>query len=650
MSDYLKVKKVKDTPCLPLKAEIDLTYRCNNNCRHCWSRIPARAREKKKELSFEEIRRIVDEARKMGCRKWVITGGEPMIRGDFAKIFDYITRNSATYSLNTNGTLITPKIAKLMKRRGAKMVALYGAGAGVHDYITRHPGSFKKTMRGLMYLKEAGAGFTVQIIPMKDNYHQLKEMVGLAESLSKHHRIGASWLYLSASGNLKRNKEIMRQRLLPKDVVKLQAPDISYDEWVEKNEGCRQYRAKKDKGLFADCITTSQKFHIDPYGRASFCYYINDPIIRYDLRKGSLKEYWENFMPSLADKTKCTGEYIKNCGSCELRRYCDWCPAYAYLEKRRFSAKADYLCAVAGEYRNFKDNWRKDHRRYYRIADITIQVDSDLPIEEGTFRHKFKLFEADGPGDDTIAIRHHFSLPKIDRRTLGKKLYHRAPWIIYKKKDSWIYCGTSPSLKGRDVYRLAVFNHDYARGRIYNKNKEDFRRDVDCLTHFGDQILLAQVLAHREGCYIHSSGMILNGKGLLFVGHSEAGKSTMAKILKDKAEVLCDDRIIVRKKPEGFRIYGTWSHGEVRDVSANSAPLRAILFLEKSDENYLEPLEDKKEIIKRLLACLVRPLVTGEWWDKALSLVERITNEVPCYIIRFDKAGGAAELLEKRIR
>ena len=87
-----------------------------------------------------------------------------MLRPDFSEIFDYITSHAKTYSINTNGTLITPEIAELMKRKGNKMVALYGATADVHDRVTRNPGSFAATMRGFSLLKEAGAGFVVQII------------------------------------------------------------------------------------------------------------------------------------------------------------------------------------------------------------------------------------------------------------------------------------------------------------------------------------------------------------------------------------------------------------------------------------------------------------------------------------------------------
>ena len=198
---------------------------------------------------------------------------------------------------------------------------------------------------------------------------------------------------------------------------------------------------------------------------------------------------------------------------------------------------------------------------------------------------------------------------------------------------------------------MVVFNHDHTRARIYNDREERWRKgDLHSLTLFpSDQILIARLLADRQGCYLHSSGAILNGQGLLFVGHSEAGKSTMVKMLKDpkgfgkplgSVEILCDDRIIVRHWPEGFKIHGTWSHGEVPDVSAASAPLRAILFLEKAPENRLVLLEDRQEILRRLLACLIKPFVTADWWAKTLDLVEQLAREVPCYELRFDKSGA----------
>jgi len=92
-------------------------------------------------------------------------------------------------------------------------------------------------------------------------------------------------------------------------------------------------------------------------------------------------------------------------------------------------------------------------------------------------------------------------------------------------------------------------------------------------------------------------------------------------------------------------VHGTWSHGDVSDVSTASAPLRAILFLQQDTANEITPLTDRKEIWKRLLATLIKSMVTAEWWQKEMSVLEQIVNEVPCYVMHFDKSGAIVNKL-----
>ena len=698
MTDFVRLTKTGDTPRLPLEGHLDLTYRCNNTCRHCWLWLPPNAREQQDELSFDEIRRIADEVRALGCRKWSISGGEPMLRDDFPAIFDYLTRKATTYSLNTNGTLITPEIAQLLKRKGTKMIALYGATAETYDRVTRHEGGFEQAMRGFRYLQEAGAGFTVQLIPMRDNWHEWEQMQELAKSLSRHWRVGAAWLYLSACGSPKRNAEIARQRLDPRTVIELDQPDMSSDLSLRAERSNPQHGdaeiasshkpllatlaphasagvTKDDDRLFAACIAGRRDFHVDPYGGMTWCSFLKDPALRYDLRRGTFRQAWDEFIPACADKVRGGDEWRANCGSCEKRADCRWCAVYAYLETGRYSARVPYLCAVADEARKFKEEWMTNRRRYYRIAEITIQVDSDLPITEATFTNKLDLFRVEGPGDDTVTIRHHFELPNLRGQDLGKEVYRKAPGAIYQQGDSWIYLGISPRADDDHRHRVVTFNHDHTRARIYNDRDETWLKgNLHSLTLFpSDQILIARLLADRNGCYLHSAGAILDGAGMLFVGHSDAGKSTMTRLLmahplpnppphagegRVGVEILCDDRNIVRKwfpplstTGEGqgggeWRVYGTWSHGDVPDVSPASAPLRAICFIEQVAENTLTPLTDRKEITRRLLACVIKPFVTAAWWHKTLDLIEQMAREVPCYVMRFDKSGEiVAELV-----
>ena len=677
---------MRPLPRLPLEGSLDLTYRCNNNCLYCWLWLPPNAPQEKEELSFDELRRIVDEARALGCNRWGVSGGEPMLRSDFAEIFDYITRKATSYTLNTNGALVTPRIAKLLKRKGSKMIALYGATAEVYDAVTRHPGGFEEVMRGFAYLREAGAGFTVQLIPMRANWHQWERMVELAKSLSPHYRVGAPWLWLSSSASARKNGEIIGQRLGPRDVIELDQPDLTYGERMEELGGWASgvgsqaghaqglplqaepacgATADGDDRLFAKCIAGRRAFHIDPYGTMAFCSFIKDPALRYDLRHGSFREAWDEFIPSLADKVRGGDEYRANCGACERRAHCRWCAVYGYLETGRYSAPIRYLCAVAEEEEKFRAEWQDKHRRYFQIAGITVRVESGLDFDDVKFQKQFTPFAVAGPGEDNVTLRHHFELPDLKGKDLGKELYRKPPWAVSSKNGTWFYLGIAPTPDGPELDRVAVFNAQHTRATIYSPPS-----DVERIRTNGwgslsllstDQIWLAPLLADRNAVLMHSAAVILNGQGLLFVGHSDAGKSTTVTMLKNacvgagpegnhkgsplQVEVLCDDRNIARRWNDGWRVHGTWSRGDVPDVSSASAPLRAILFLHQDSRNAITRLSDRKEIWKRLLATLIKSMVTAEWWQKELDVLEGIVNEVPCYTMDFDKSGAIVEKL-----
>lgn len=649
MSRFVSREPRPRLPRLPLGGAVDLTYRCDNDCRHCWLRLAPGSPEGKRELTVEEIRTIVDAARRLGCRDWSLSGGEPMLRPDFAEIFDYITTHSAAYTLNTNGTLITPAIARLMRRRGTKLIALYGATAEVHDRVTRNPGSFEALKKGIGLLREAGARFTVQIVPMKSNLDGYEAMVRLAGSWSPSWRVGAAWLNLAADGDPGKNREIREERLAPADILRIDRPEGPSGGLDEGRSSCS---SAAGGGLYAGCLAGRREFHIDPYGGLSFCGFVKDPALRLDLRRMSFREAWDERLPALADKAKPGEKYFENCGACDLRNECRWCPVYAYLEHRDHSARIDDLCAIAREERAFRKEWERTHCRSYGIAGLTIRVEADLPITDSTFQPKLERFRTSGPAESDIRIRHHFSLPDLDGQDLGHEVYRKPPWAIFRKGDSWIYLGIYPDPADKRIHKVIVFNDDHTRAGIFNPSAGLFLGGgLDSLTTLAsDQILLARVLPFVGGAFVHAAGVRLNGSGLLFAGPSEAGKSTIVKMLTGRAEVLCDDRMIVRKDAGGFRIHGTWSHGEVPDVSPGSAPLRALLFLRQARENRIERVEDPRAVLKGLLPRFVRPFVTADWWDRILALAEEIAAGTPCYDMYFDTSGRIVGVLEEMFK
>jgi hypothetical protein len=270
-----------------------------------------------------------------------------------------------------------------------------------------------------------------------------------------------------------------------------------------------------------------------------------------------------------------------------------------------------------------------------------------------------------------VVIRHHFDPAELAAgrhgESAGQEIYRKPPWAVFRvgksagSGGSWVYHGIAVAPDDPSLHCVAVWNADHSRGDIYNnKTYEQAWTDGDLhsLTMFPtDQILLARLVAERQGCYLHSGGLTIDGRGFVFVGHSEAGKSTTMGLVRaklgDRVEILCDDRNIVRRwpagfdgGPPGFYVHGTWSHGDVPEVSSASGPLRAVLFLEQHAANELVPLLDRKQVWQRLLATLIRPVVTVDWWQKQMDLVERIVAEVPSYTMRFDKSGVIVGELE----
>ena len=294
------------------------------------------------------------------------------------------------------------------------------------------------------------------------------------------------------------------------------------------------------------------------------------------------------------------------------------------------------------------------HRRYFRIAGVTVGVESDLDFDAVRFGPEFAPFAADGPGDDNVTLYHCFKKPDISAADLGKELCRKQAWAVSHKDDTWFYRSLGTKEADNEVQRLAVFDGAHERGTIYSPpgDEADVREyGWDSLFLLAtDQIWLTQLLADRHAVLLHSAGVILNGRGLLFVGHSGAGKSTIVEMLKSAVtgglglrpsslEILCDDRNVVRRWDEGWRVHGTWSHGDVSDVSSASAPLAAILFLQQDSRNEIVPMTDRKGIWRILLATLIKAMVTAEWWQKELSVLEQIVSEVQCYSMHFDKSG-----------
>lgn len=363
MSGYLEELKLPDFHLwkrtdekrIPLSAEIELTERCNNNCIHCYINLPADDEEaRKRELNFREIRDIADETVQMGCLWWLITGGEPLVREDFADIYLYLKKKGLLTSVFTNATLITPELVSLFKKYPPREleITVYGITQKTYERVTRTPGSFEAFMKGINLLQKESVPFTLKAMALRSNVGELEAIKDFCKRISKGPFRFDPFLHLRLRPNGKRNRQIRDERLSPQEIVAIELGDEERKNGLlkqiceEKKIGQETARFEDDNHLFY-CGAGRTSFVIDSYGFFKLCSSLSHPDCLYDLKKGSLREAWEKFVPQVRSMRTGNEECRKKCLNCPLINLCMWCPATAYLECGKLDRHIEDFCQIA---------------------------------------------------------------------------------------------------------------------------------------------------------------------------------------------------------------------------------------------------------------------------------------------------------------
>ncbi|MGV8042266.1 MAG: hypothetical protein AB2L07_20180 [Thermoanaerobaculaceae bacterium] len=164
-----------------------------------------------------------------------------------------------------------------------------------------------------------------------------------------------------------------------------------------------------------------------------------------------------------------------------------------------------------------------------------------------------------------------------------------------------------------------------------------------------DELLFTNLLARGRGIELHGCGLVDEaGNGLLFVGHSGAGKSTTAGLWVQEpgVRILSDDRIIVRLIDGELRMYGTPWHGEARHSLPEHAVLRRILVLEHGQSNHLERLP-RGAAASALMSRSFVPHYSAPGLEFSLAFVAQVVELVPCEVLRFVPGPEAVELVRR---
>jgi radical SAM protein with 4Fe4S-binding SPASM domain len=326
----------------PLSASFEITRRCPLSCQHCYNNLPMGDRQARaRELTVAEHQRILDELAELGCLWLLYTGGEVFARKDFPEIYAHAKKRGFLVTLFTNGTLISPSIADLLRDSPpfSIEITLYGHSRDTYERLTGVRGSYDRCRKGIELLLERRLPLKLKTVALSINKHELDQMKDFAQQLGVPFKFDAMM-----NPRLDCSQSPLEVRLQPDECVELDLRDerrmAEWRTFADRYVGQRAEAAPGD--YLYQCGGGVNSFAVDPYGGMSIC--VLSERDKFDLKTGSLRQGWEQFLAKVRAKkarrtTKCT--------ACALKAMCGMCPANGELENGDPEAPVDFLCRVA---------------------------------------------------------------------------------------------------------------------------------------------------------------------------------------------------------------------------------------------------------------------------------------------------------------
>ncbi len=369
----------------------EVTKGCNLRCIHC--RATATELSSPLDLPTAKALNVIKQVSQYALPILVLSGGEPLFRQDIFQLARYATDCGLRVALATNGTQVTPEIARKIVDAGVRRVSisLDGACAATHDAFRAIPGAFDAALKGFRNLKEVGMSVQINTTIARHNAHELPAVFDMARSIGadalhtfllvpvgcgveiaesqmvppEEYEQILNWFYdRSQEGDIELKAtcaphyfRVMRQRRAAERRAATSAPSVppasGHPSAIGPTEmtmpgstgiDLHPHAARPGNGhghghpdgmsaVTKGCLAGTGVCFISHVGEVYPCGYL--PVMAGDLRQQSFADIWEN---SQVFHTLRQTEALKGkCGYCEFRNICMGCRA------RAFAATGDYM-------------------------------------------------------------------------------------------------------------------------------------------------------------------------------------------------------------------------------------------------------------------------------------------------------------------
>ena len=163
---------------------------------------------------------------------------------------------------------------------------------------------------------------------------------------------------------------------------------------------------------------------------------------------------------------------------------------------------------------------------------------------------------------------------------------------------------------------------------------------------------IADLLVEEDIIVFHSSAISVNDSAFLITARSGVGKSTHSRNLKEfigeSFKYINDDKPLLKVTDNEVVVFGTPWNGKERISNNISAPLKAIIFLNRGESNTYRKIINKEEIYIKMLSQIYLPKEKSKR-EKALNIADKLLKNVNFYEINVTKEIESAKMTYEEI-
>ena len=305
---------------IPLSVHLDLTYRCNERCVHCYL-----DHEDHGEMTTAEILRVLDELAGAGVFFLTLSGGEIFMRKDFFAILEHARKRTFAVKLKTNAVMVTRAKAERIAGLGVESVqiSLYSHRAQVHDAITKLPGSFARTVEGARLLRAQGLRVSFANVLMKGNEDDYRGVRQLARDMGIEFKLDPTITPMMDGG-----REILALNIDAARLAEVYA-DEELTRETEKRATPSGPMPREEALDSVPCSAGHTLAYISPYGEVFPC--VQFPYACGNVREKPFGEIWRD-SPQFREVRSISLADVEGCSTCVHGGSCSRCPGLAFTE------------------------------------------------------------------------------------------------------------------------------------------------------------------------------------------------------------------------------------------------------------------------------------------------------------------------------